>query len=71
VELFLSLPQEQAYVIRQKLLEALGAESTNSVRNKVGDAVAEIAREYSDGSAYSRRYLLSANRWQIPKTDAA
>jgi hypothetical protein len=51
VELFLSLQQEQAYVIRQKLLEALGAESTNSVRNKIGDAVAEIAREYSDSSA--------------------
>lgn len=48
VELFLSLPQEQAYAIRQKLLEALGTESTNSVRNKIGDAVAEIAREYSD-----------------------
>ncbi|KAG0647419.1 Importin beta sal3 [Hyphodiscus hymeniophilus] len=47
-ELFLSLPQEQAYAIRQKLLEALGSESTNSVRNKIGDAVAEIAREYSD-----------------------
>ena len=51
MELFLSLQQEQAYVIRQKLLEALGAESTNSVRNKIGDAVAEIAREYSDSRA--------------------
>jgi hypothetical protein len=53
VELFLSLPQEQAYAIRQRLLEALGSETTNSVRNKIGDAVAEIAREYSDGSASS------------------
>lgn len=53
VELFLSLPQEQAYAIRQKLLEALGTESTNSVRNKIGDAVAEIAREYSDSSSSS------------------
>jgi hypothetical protein len=50
VELFLSLPQEQGYVIRQKLLEALSTESTNAVRNKIGDAVAEIAREYSDSS---------------------
>jgi hypothetical protein len=50
IELFLSLPQEQAYAIRQKLLEALGTESSNSVRNKIGDAVAEIAREYSDSS---------------------
>jgi len=53
MELFLSLPQEQAFVIRQKLIEALGAEATNNVRNKIGDAVAEIAREYSDGSALS------------------
>ena len=50
VELFLSLPQDQGYVIRSKLLEALGAEGTNAVRNKIGDAVAEIAREYSDSS---------------------
>lgn len=50
IELFLALPQEQAYAIRQKLLEALNAESTNQVRNKVGDAVAEVARQYSDSS---------------------
>lgn len=52
-ETFLSLPQEQGYVIRQKLIEALGTEATNTVRNKIGDAVAEIARQYSDGSTYS------------------
>lgn len=50
VETFLSLEQTQGYVIRQKLLEALGSETTNPVRNKIGDAVAEIAREYSDAS---------------------
>lgn len=50
LELFLSIPQEQAYAIRQKLLEALGAETTSTVRNKIGDAVAEVAREYSDNS---------------------
>ncbi|KAI9052596.1 hypothetical protein LZ554_003939 [Drepanopeziza brunnea f. sp. 'monogermtubi'] len=48
VETFLSLDQSQGYVIRQKLLEALGTETTNPVRNKIGDAVAEVAREYSD-----------------------
>lgn len=53
VELFLSVPQEEAYAIRQKLLEALAAESTGSVRNKIGDAVAEVAREYSDNSTFS------------------
>ncbi|ELR04749.1 hypothetical protein VC83_09190 [Pseudogymnoascus destructans] len=48
IELFLSISQEQAYAIREKLLEALGNETVNTVRNKVGDAVAELAREYSD-----------------------
>lgn len=52
VETFLSLNQDDGYVIRQKLLEALGTETTNSVRNKIGDAVAEIAREYSDNSTF-------------------
>jgi hypothetical protein len=50
VETFLSLASNDGYIIRQKLLEALGTETTNSVRNKIGDAVAEIAREYSDNS---------------------
>jgi hypothetical protein len=34
------------------LLEALGAEKENPVRNKIGDAVAEIAREYSDNGVF-------------------
>lgn len=53
MELFLSIPQEQAYAIREKLLEALAAESTNTVRNKIGDAVAEVAREYSDNGEFT------------------
>ncbi|ESZ96192.1 importin subunit beta-3 [Sclerotinia borealis F-4128] len=48
IELFLVIPKQSAYAIRQKLIEALGLEKSNSVRNKIGDAVAEIAREYSD-----------------------
>lgn len=32
------------------MLEALTSENTNNVRNKIGDAVAEVAREYSDES---------------------
>lgn len=51
VETFLSLPPQQGHAIRQQLLEALGSETSSPVRNKIGDAVAEIAREYSDGSA--------------------
>lgn len=49
-DLFLSLSNEQAAVIRQKLLETLGLEPDRAVRNKISDAVAEIARQYSDTS---------------------
>jgi len=49
-EVFLALPQETGFAIRQRLLDALASESVNTVRNKIGDAVAEIAREYSDSS---------------------
>ena len=34
--------------IRQKLLEALGGEVDKSVRHKIEDAIAEVARQYSD-----------------------
>lgn len=47
-ELFLSLPQDSGFAIRKRLLDALASESMSAVRNKVGDAVAEIARQYSD-----------------------
>jgi hypothetical protein len=54
IELFLTLQQEEGYVIREKLLQTLSSETTKPVRNKIGDAVAEIAREYSDNnSAYA------------------
>lgn len=35
-------------VIRQKLMTCLTNESVTDVRKKVGDAVAEIARQYTD-----------------------
>lgn len=47
-ELFFSLHPDQRVAIRQKLLEALSNESFAPVRNKIGDAVAEIASQYSD-----------------------
>ncbi|KAI5281897.1 hypothetical protein KEM54_003067, partial [Ascosphaera aggregata] len=47
-ELFFNLSPEQRVVIRQKLLEALTKETVAPVRNKVGDAVAEIATQYTD-----------------------
>ncbi|CAI4213323.1 unnamed protein product [Parascedosporium putredinis] len=49
VDIFVSLPQEQAAVIRQKLLEILTSETERAVRNKISDAVAEVARQYTEG----------------------
>ena len=34
--------------IRQKLLECLQSEQLPQVRHKIGDAVAEVARQYTD-----------------------
>ncbi|KAI2634576.1 armadillo-type protein [Xylaria nigripes] len=50
VEIFVSMPTEQAQVIRQKVLETLASESDRLVRNKIGDAVADIARQYSENN---------------------
>ncbi|KAI9680821.1 MAG: hypothetical protein M1817_004261 [Caeruleum heppii] len=47
-EIFWSLPQPQKVAIRQKLLQCLNSEAVPQVRNKVGDAVAEVARQYTD-----------------------
>ncbi|KAI1175298.1 armadillo-type protein [Nemania sp. FL0916] len=50
VETLISLPVEQAHVIRQKLLETLAHEADRVVRNKIGDAVADVARQYSENN---------------------
>ncbi|KAH0542383.1 hypothetical protein FGG08_003228 [Glutinoglossum americanum] len=47
-ELFVTLQQAQKVAIRQKLLECLTGEALPHVRNKIGDAVAEVARQYAD-----------------------
>ena len=47
---YLQAPQKNA--IRAKLLECLPSEQDHSVRNKVGDAVAEIARQYAAESMW-------------------
>lgn len=49
-EIFISLPPEQAQVIRHRVLETLAHESDRLVRNKIGDAVADVARQYSENS---------------------
>lgn len=53
VEIFISLPTPQTQVIRQKLLEVLSAEADRSVRNKISDAIAEVARQYTDNGQLS------------------
>ncbi|KAI9833848.1 MAG: hypothetical protein M1826_006371 [Phylliscum demangeonii] len=47
-EVYLSLPEEQRLPIRQNLLRLMTEESLPHVRHKIGDAVAELARELSD-----------------------
>ena len=51
-ELFLTLQGPQKVAIRQKLLQCLQEETLPHVRHKVGDAVAEIARQYADDGTY-------------------
>ncbi|KAH7350072.1 importin subunit beta-3 [Plectosphaerella cucumerina] len=48
VDLFLSLAKDQAAMIRQKLLETMAADIDRSVRHKISDAVAEVARQYTE-----------------------
>ena len=49
-ELFLCLGDNEKNFIRQRLLQCLANEQTPSVRHKIGDAVAEVARQYTDNS---------------------
>lgn len=46
-DLFWSLQPPQKTAIREALLECLPAETESTVRHKVGDAVAEVARQYT------------------------
>ncbi|KAK3305552.1 armadillo-type protein [Chaetomium strumarium] len=50
VDMFVSLDKEHGILIRRKLLETLVTESDKTVRNKISDAVAELARQYYDNS---------------------
>jgi importin-5 len=49
--MFLLLSSDVRAAIRSKLLECLAGEQINHVRNKISDAVAEIARQYTDNGA--------------------
>ncbi|ROT37895.1 importin subunit beta-3 [Sodiomyces alkalinus F11] len=50
LDMFVSLDRDQAAAIRQKLLESLAGDFDRSVRNKVSDAVAEVARQYTENN---------------------
>ena len=55
----MTLKDQQRSVIRAKLLECLTSEKSASVRNKIGDAIAEVARQYSaEGKGYCARLEL-------------
>lgn len=51
-ELFLTLSPGVKLYIRGLLLECFAEETEKSARNKVGDAVAEVARQLSDAGMY-------------------
>jgi hypothetical protein len=51
VDMFISLDKEHGTIIRGKILETLVTESDKTVRNRISDAVAELARQYYDSSA--------------------
>ena len=47
-DLFLTLNPAERDAIRAKLLHCLATENDASVRTKIGDAVAELARQHTD-----------------------
>jgi hypothetical protein len=51
-DLFFTLSNEAKVAIRQQLLQCLATEQLSHVRNKIGDAIAEIARQYTDNGTY-------------------
>jgi len=69
VDLFLTLQAPERDAIRGKLLQCLANEADNSVRSKVGDAVAELARQHTDeGVAWPELLgaLFQASQSQVP-----
>ncbi|KAF9731375.1 hypothetical protein PMIN06_010057 [Paraphaeosphaeria minitans] len=47
-DVFLTLNQPEREAIRARMLQCLGKEQDPSVRSKIGDAVAELARQHTD-----------------------
>ncbi len=53
-DLFFSLSNDAKVAIRQQILQCLATEQVSHVRNKIGDAIAEIARQYTDNGTFQR-----------------
>jgi hypothetical protein len=66
-EIFQLLQPAQREAIRSKLLECLGSESLSQVRNKIGDAVAEVARQYTEDSTSALPHESSRSCYHSPK----
>lgn len=59
VDLFISTDPQVQEASANKLLECLTQEKNDSVRDKIGDAVAEVARQYSDKGRTRAKQLQS------------
>lgn len=70
IELFTAAQPQNQEIMRNELLACLTSESVSSVRDKIGDAVAEIARQYSDnGMSTSRKNLCERGSMLIRNAD--
>lgn len=58
-EQFMLLQPPQKDAIKQKLLECLQTETLSQVRHKIGDAVAELARQYSDDGMWAQGWIIA------------
>ena len=53
IELFMTLQDQERIAVRALILQCLHKETVGHVRNKIGDAVAEIGRQYSDAGMFT------------------
>lgn len=76
-DLFTTLSQPHKDAIRQKLLDCLQNETLPHVRHKIGDAVAELARQYSDEGQWlahclhARRLTRNGSRTKLDRAVAS
>ena len=59
----MSIPESAQQTVRDTLLSALAEEEDPGVRNKLGDAVAEIARQHVD-EGMQQRVIMCDREWK-------